>query len=488
MTDVFSIGKSGLFAAQKALQTAGHNIANVNTEGYSRQRVDQSTNNPIQKGGLIHGSGVRVDGTKRIHDELVQTRVNIAETNFELYNKRSEHLAQVEDIFTELNGEGLNKLINGFFNSFRELAQQPENETMRSVVRDQANMVSKDFRRISDTIASHELMIDKNMEQIIKVTNTNMALISNLNLKIRQLESVGDETGDLRDQRDLLVNNLSKMFKVKTYRDDDGQYNVAIDGVGTLVSGTEHQELTTKRVGRDKSTNNVEGAVEITFKDRPGQVLTNRFIGGKLGALVSVRNVDLKKVRDDINSICYDFSNLVNAVHSRGYTQRKLKVDENGVPAPFDDKGKTTGINFFKTPTSRYDAAANIDLSDEVRFDLSNIVTGLLPNKAGDNRVAIALSKIQHEKILDAGKTTLEEQYLKTIGHLGVEAGKAFSNMEQTEGLLSQAKSVKERISGVSLDEETANMVKYQHAYQASAKVIQTADTMFNALLSMKRT
>jgi flagellar hook-associated protein 1 FlgK len=125
--------------------------------------------------------------------------------------------------------------------------------------------------------------------------------------------------------------------------------------------------------------------------------------------------------------------------------------------------------------------------SSEIKKDLKNIATGLEPNNPGDNRIAIAISKLQHEKVLGQGTTSFEEAYLKSLGDIGLSAGKARIDTEQSSGLVAQAKALKERISGVSIDEETANMVKFQHAYEASARIMRTADEMFKTVLDMKR-
>ena len=148
---------------------------------------------------------------------------------------------------------------------------------------------------------------------------------------------------------------------------------------------------------------------------------------------------------------------------------------------------KITGINFFKEPLDLERSAGNIQLSDEVLDDLTNIATGLEPNSPGDNRIALAISKVQHEKLLGDGKKTLEEVYLETSSSIGLASSKAKINTEQSGGIVAQARSIKERISGVNLDEEATNMVKYQQAYQASAKMIRTADEMFDSVLEMIR-
>ena len=130
-------------------------------------------------------------------------------------------------------------------------------------------------------------------------------------------------------------------------------------------------------------------------------------------------------------------------------------------------------------------AAEYIDLSDDIKEDVNNIAAALEANKPGDNRVALAISKLQHEKVLGGGTTTMEEQYLKSVGNIGLQAGKSKIEGEQSSGILAQAKSFKERLSGVSLDEEATNMVRYQNAYEASAKVIKASDEMFKAVLGL---
>ena len=115
MSDLLSIGVSGLNVSKKALETTGHNLANANTEGYSRQRVSQTTNTPISKGGLIHGSGARIVNINRVHDTFVEKRLNSTISEHEFFKERSLQLEQVENIFNEIDNEGLNKILNRFY-------------------------------------------------------------------------------------------------------------------------------------------------------------------------------------------------------------------------------------------------------------------------------------------------------------------------------------------------------------------------------------
>ena len=487
MADLLGIGRTGLSASKKSLEVTGHNLSNVNTEGYSRQRVMQSTAIPVSVGGFVQGTGVKVDGVNRFNDEFVDKRLNNAIGSNKYYEARSENLEQVENIFNELDSDGLNQVLNKFFNSFRELANQPENETIRSVVRDNASLVVKDFRRIRGTLDEQAISIDRKIQTSVADINQLLHHVADLNGKISTIESAQGETGDLRDQRDLALRHLSEHFKIHTYSDERNRFVVTAQGIGTLITGLNVQELATISKNKNDSTNNMNGSVEIVLKDRPSQKITDKFQGGSLAAVVKVRNEDIKRLQQDIDGIAYQFMTSVNTIHRQGFVNRTIKIGEDGQPSPVDSKGPTTGLDFFKQPLEVEDASNMIDLSDAVKKDLTNISASLAPNAPGDNRVAIAISKLQHERISGEGNVTLEEKYLQMIGGIGLETGKARLDAEQSTGILAQANSIRERLTGVSIDEETANMVRYQHAYQASAKIMQTADEMFKTVLDLKR-
>ena len=483
--DLLTIGKSGLFASKKSLETTGHNISNVNTEGYSRQRVHQETNIPIGNGNIVEGTGVRVRDIKRIHDQHLEKRLrnNLSENEF--FKTRSDKLSQVESIFNEINSDGLNQLLNRFFNSFRELANQPENETMRSMVRENGKLVSKDFKRIKSMLRSINDEIGNTFKQATVDINQMLHSIAKLNKRIVELETINGETGDLRDQRDLTVRNLSEYFKLHTYIDDRNNFIINADGIGSIVSGVHVQEMVASKASNKNSSNGEDGSFEVYLKNKPDFPITTKLDQGMLGSMATVRNQNISKLMHDIDQLAFHLGNSVNAIHSRGFVNKNFPVDQAGNPIIKSSDGPVTGIDFFKSPLQVKGAADDLDVSKLVSEDLNNITTALAPNKPGDNRIAIAMSKLQHEKMLSDGTKTLEEQYLETIGHVGLSSSKSKLDAEQTEGILSQTKALRERISGVSIDEETANMVKFQHAYDASARVMRTADEMFKSVLSI---
>jgi flagellar hook-associated protein 1 FlgK len=188
-----------------------------------------------------------------------------------------------------------------------------------------------------------------------------------------------------------------------------------------------------------------------------------------------------------MDTIAFNLIKAVNSIHQNGFVAREVALKSEFDMPVKDNFGPTTGINFFKDLNSPKNASSNLELSNEVKEDLANITTGILPNHPGDNRVAIAISKIGQQKILNNGRSTMEEEYLKSISEMGTASNKAKFNQEQAQGLLAQTKALKERVSGVSLDEEATNLIRFQNAYQASAKVIKEADDMFKTVLDLKR-
>jgi flagellar hook-associated protein 1 FlgK len=205
-----------------------------------------------------------------------------------------------------------------------------------------------------------------------------------------------------------------------------------------------------------------------------------------LSSLLKVRNEDILRLQRDVDNIAYNLVTSVNSIHQRGFVNRTIPIGPEGPPQNLEDsKGKITGIKFFRNLENQKDAAMKIEISENVLADLTNIITALEPNSPGDNRVAIAVSKIQHQKLFDDGTATLEEKYLQTIADIGLQSSKANIDAEQSEGILNQQQTVRERISGVSIDEEAANMIRYQHAYEASAKVLKTADQMFQTVIGL---
>lgn len=483
--DLFSIGRSSLRTTKKSLETTSHNIANSNTEGFSRQRITMKTNTPVNEGSYVMGTGVNVQSVRRVHDTLIEKNLNKSMSEHKFNEERTFQLGRVEEIFNEVNSDGFNKVLNRFFNTFRELSNQPENEVVRSMVRDNANLVVADFHRIDESIEGVKEAIDSKLKGSVEEMNSFAEGVAKLNKEIIRLENAGGQTGDLRDQRDELVRQISDYTKVNTYEDEMGQFVINISNVGSLVSGGVVNKLKAADIAGKNGASD-KGDMQIFFEGKPSKAITHKFKQGTIEALVKTRESEITTLRDQVNELAYGLAKATNAIHRQGFVNKEIAIDQNGNPIQRGNE-KITGINLFEDPINKKNAAEMLDISIDIKEDLNNIATGLSPNSPGDNRIAIAISKLQHERVLGDGNQTFEDAYLKSVGKIGLSTAKSKIDEEQTAGILAQSKSIKERISGVSLDEETANMVKYQHAYDASARMIKTADEMFDSVLGMMR-
>lgn len=467
------------------MATTSHNIANANTEGFSRQEVRTETGVTLPTSDYVMGTGVEIQSIRRSHDELVEKKLNSSITNHKFSEERSLQLGHVEEIFNEVNSEGMNKILNRFFNSMRELTNQPENETIRNVVRENAKIVVDDFHRVQSDLDGVRASLNKKISLTVDESNILMKNIARLNKEINIQEVSGGMANDLRDQRDNSLRTLAEFFPITCYSDDKGQYIVSIEGVGSVVSGGLCQELAVGSTVRDGKNSTDKGNLEIFFASRPGIPISDGIKGGTVGAQLKTRNEDIIGLETQLDQLAHGLVLATNAIHRRGFANHPVPVDSMGNPIPNAAGKKVTGINFFKEPLDIKRAAEYIDISDDIKADVNNIAAALEANKPGDNRIAIAISKLQHEKVLGDGTSTFEEQYLKSVGSVGLQAGKSKIEEEQAHGILAQAKSFKERLAGVSLDEEAANMVRYQNTYEASAKVIKASDEMFKAVLGL---
>lgn len=483
--DLLNIGKSGLFTAKQSMSTTSHNIANANTEGFSRQEVRTETGIAIGEGDYVIGRGVEIQSIRRSHDELVEKKLNNSITSHKFNEERTTQLGHVEEIFNEINSDGMNKVLNRFFNSMRELSNQPENETVRNVVKENAKIVVGDFHRIQDNLDHIRSSINKKVNLTVEEVNGLTSTIAKLNKEINIQEVSGGMANDLRDQRDRALRTLAEYFPLQSYSDSEGQFVVSIEGVGSIVAGGLAQQLAVGSAVKYGASNVDKGNAEIFFANRPGINFSDKIKSGTLGALLKTRNDEIEGLEKQLDELAHGLVLSTNAIHRKGFANHPVPVDAQGNPIPNAAQKKVTGINFFKEPLDLKRAAEYIDLSDEVKEDVNNIAAALEANKPGDNRVALAISKLQHEKVLGGGTTTFEEQYLKSVGNIGLQTGKSKIDGEQSAGILAQAKSFKERLAGVSLDEEAANMVRYQNAYEASAKVIKASDEMFKAVLGL---
>jgi flagellar hook-associated protein 1 FlgK len=459
-----------MVAAKAQMATTSHNISNANTDGYSRQRVQQAADAAVPHGqrNLI-GQGTLLSRTERINDSYVEKQIRNASRDLAHMEEKDLALRQTEDIFNEMGGEGLNRLVAKFFNDFRKLANEPNNEAVRQSVRESSQSMVNDFKRLRSQVEDVRDHIDSRIEGFTREMNSLAEQVKDLNIKIKIRENGGAQANDLRDQRDTAFKKLASFVDVTMHPDKDGAYNIDIRGVGPLVNGPNAEKFMVDRTPATED-GKPENALTIRTTASASNDVTHTIRGGKLGALVEVRDQTLSTIQKRLDEMAVMLTDSVNAIHQEGYTR-------NGV----------RGVNFFKPIGVKTGASEFMSLSDEVASDSNNIAAAAIADSPGDNRIAVAIASIQGMKIMDGGKSSVDDFYNSIVSDVGIVSGRNRENINQQKDITMQLGKIRDQISGVSIDEETANLMQFQHSFDASAKVIQIADECLKTVLDLRR-
>lgn len=469
LPNVMQTGRSGMLASKAGIATTGHNISNATTEGFSRQRTEQSAE--AGKGGFgqnLIGRGTTVSRTTRINDEYVEKQIRNASRDLAQMEEKDLLLRQTEDIFNEMGGEGLNRLMARFFNEFRKLANEPENEAIRQSVREASLAMVNDFKRLRNSVDEVARHIDHKLEGYAKEATDLSHQIRELNLQIKAQENNKMSPNDLMDKRDTALKRLGSLMELTVYKAEDGQFTVDIKGIGPLVVGPHAEEFTVKRSPADLEGKG-ENRLDFIAGGRSSPI-THVLKGGKIGALLEVRDRALSTVVDRLDEMAYALSSSFNEIHRQGFTRTGIQ-----------------GVGFFKDLGGKTRASELLDLSDEVKGNVNFIAAAAQPDSPGDSRVAVALSGLQNAKLLNDGQATVDDFYNSIVSDVGVLAAHNRNGMNQAKDITTQLSKIRDQVSGVSIDEETANLMQFQQMFGASAKVIQVADEMLKTVLDLKR-
>jgi len=468
---MMDVGRRSLANSQTALQTTAHNIANKSTEGYSRQRVDMVTNEPVGEGRLRLGMGARASQVNRTNNEYLEKQIEHEGNQLGYQSSKSEMLGRVEQVYNEQVNKGLNHSLGNFFNSFRELSNNPESLATRTQVKESAEYLAKDFNRVNGQLK--EIQNDADFRISLKVEEINQTTreIASLNQKIQTVELNGTPANDERDRRDLLVKQLGEKVSIKSAEGKDGQLAISVAGTGVLVSGHSQRDLMVAATpGRDGKR---EGNLDVFYKSTENSTpvnITKQIKGGELGGLIEVRDAVVNDFIGGMDELAYKLAEEVNMAHVQGY-----------------DRSGRTGNVFFETSPGQDGAAENLKVSDVIANDVGRIAAGAQPDAPGDNRLANVLSGLQYKGVFDGGQTTLDDHYNSMVGQIGIEAQRANSAAESQGDIVGQLKNLRESISGVSIDEEMTKMIEFQKSFDASARLVRTADEMMDTVLSLKR-
>jgi len=469
LPNIMQTGRTGMVASKAKMGTSSHNIANANTEGFSRQRVETEADLPKAHGSKnLIGTGTLLSSTERVNDVYLEKQLREAAKNLGNLEEKGQSLKQVEDIFNEMGGEGLNRLMAKFFNDFRKLSLEPDSRAVRQAVQESAAAMVGDFGRLRTQVEEVRAHLDSRLEGLIHESNSYAENIKDLNERIRTMELSGASANDLKDKRDVAVKKLAGYMDMSFRSDEMGAIHADIKNVGPLLSGPSVMKLSVDRSPADKDGKR-ENSYSVRGEGSASDDLTHSIKGGRIGALLETRDKVLSKVLENLDTLAFSLSEKFNSIHSLG----------------FDAKGGT-GANFFKPILDRDGAARFFQLSDEIRSDPARIAAAGERGAAGDNRIALAMAQIQNEKFLEDGTSTVDDYFNAIVADVGVASGRTQGALQQQKDISIQLQKMRDQVSGVSIDEETANLIQFQHVFGASAKVIQVADECLKTVLDLR--
>ncbi|MFA6052196.1 MAG: flagellar hook-associated protein FlgK [Methylobacter sp.] len=538
---------TGLMAAQRALETASHNVANVNTEGYSRQRAEQSARRPELTGNGYVGQGVNVNTVTRSYDQFVTNQLNSSTSLLSEAESYTIKASQVDNIVSN-TVTGLPPALKAFFNAVNEVANNPTAVSVRQVMISEADGLAKQFNLMTDQLNVFRTQNNGQMGAMVTDINAYAQSIADINVKIVTDASRGNggqPPNDLLDQRDLLLAQISEKVNTASVIMADGSMSVFIGDGQSLVLGTQTAKLSLL----DSTTDSSHKLVAIN-----GQDITSSITGGALRGAIRFRDEVLDPAQNQLGLVAAGFAVEFNKLHKTGF-------DLNGVAGidMFKFAGSSTAVPVVPFPggtgtiTAAYDPAATGNLqpsdyrldfnagiysltrlSDNTAIPIGGVLpasvegmtitqtalplgvssflirptyragqdiqsvitdprkiaaagTGGVPPIPGDNAVALQLAGLEKKNVLFGAKSTLNDAYSQLISKVATLTHSAKVGRDAQQVLFNQAKQTRENMAGVNLDEEAANLIKFQNAYQASAQAISAAKSMFDVLISAVR-
>lgn len=462
----FEIAKSGMNTAKQQLQVTAHNIANINTPGYTRQIANQVTKNPVHSfgkldrlGNGIVGTGTKIESITRARNEFLDSeyRSYLSITNYNYH--MSQGLGHIEKILNEPSDVGLGANMNTFWNSLSEISSKAADLSARATFVQASLSFTTALNTMGDKIDSLKSQYKQELESAVAKVNDLSSQIYDLNLKIADMEAFGNPANDLRDQRDLLLDELSKLVDIETYTDEGG-------GVSVLAGGKLLVGINTKR--EIKLEADGAGSFKVLWSEEVDEFTMT---GGHLKANLDTMNESLTNFENDLNNMIVALANRFNEVHQGGF-------DLNG----------DAGVDFFVSSDGEPLSIHNITINPDIVKNEALLALSGEKDFGGDNTNLTKLLAIKEEKLVNtpAGNSmSLGEFYNHCVSKIGLKSSSFATAYENSYTSLKTVDTERMSVSGVSMDEETANVMKFQQIYNANAKVLKTVDEMLATLIDL---
>lgn len=546
ISNIFNIGVSALLANQNALAITSNNIANVNTPGYSKESAYFNETTPVNGNPGQIGTGVQIAQIQRLVNQFLNNQVTQEQSSLGQYDVMQSTLSNVQSFFNDSQGTGINQALSDFFNAFQDVSNNPQSLPARQALIQKGNMLSQIFSNTSNNLTQIEKNLDSQVGGAINDVNTLAGEIAGLNGQIARAQISGQSPNSLLDQRDQYLNQLASKININTFVDSSGQVTVMVGGGNPLVEGNIAHSLT----GVANPNNSGYLDVAYSPANGSPVTLNGSITGGSLKGLLDLRDTTLPGDLTQVDTLSAGIINEVNLQHQAGYgldgttgnlffsplspkstglsTNTGTAVISASIVTPasltFNPYRLTfAGGNYTLTNTvtgtstsAAYGGATTVTFegiqvsigAGAVNGDVFNlsetqgVSAGMAvfltnPNKVaaastlaglpGDNGNALLLSGISGKAMTPFAGATIQGYYSNLTDTIGVQNQSAQRNFAAEKILKNQLFKQQQEVSGVSLDEEMSNLINFQNAYAASAKLITMADEIFQSLIAMKR-
>ncbi len=452
LSGTLGIAVNALIADQGALEVTSNNIANANTPGYTREQANLVEQRPVQLGSLLFGEGVTLESIQSIRDPVLELRIQQENQIQGKLNSFLDGANQVQELFNEPQGVGLEGVLSQFFNSFQALSTDPTSIALRQGVLSAAQNLVDAFHQVSSGLTQIKSGLDQTVAQDVSQVNLLTSDIAKVDGQISAAQVSGESAGALVDQRTQLVNQLSNLIGVSVTNNESGAYTLSTQNGTPLVVGNQSFALETQ-------LDPASGTQHVYFN---GNDLTTTITGGALGGIFQVRDQIIPSVQSSLDSLAAGLVTSVNAQHAAGF-----------------DLSGNAGGNFFVPLSGTAGAASQIALaiSDPSKIAASSDGT------PGSNGNAVALAGIENQPIASGQNVT--DFYAGLVNNIGNQVSFATSQQQAESALAQQLQNQLHSISGVSIDQEAANLVMFQQAYEASAKVVSVVAQLMQTTIDM---
>ncbi|MDH3882644.1 MAG: flagellar hook-associated protein FlgK [Desulfobacterales bacterium] len=456
---IMSMAAQALTTQQQAISVTSHNIANVNTPGYSRQKLVMTTNSAVNSVLGPMGNGVSADAIERIYDRFISAQINNESQALGRWDAQKNAVESLEMIFNETYGYGLNEAMSEYWNAWQALSNNPAGLTERQMLLTRGQILTSAFNKLDSDLTQSQRDQDFAIGATVTDVNWLAEQIVDLNQKIVSTETGTQNANDYRDKRELVLKELSELIDINAFEDTNGNVSVLIADGRPLVTGGSLWQLSTEP--------NASGLQDVVWIDNVGNPvnINNDISGGKLKGWIETRDVLIPDYRNRLDSLARTLTTEVNNLHQNGFA-----LNQSAGLVFFDGTGRAADIEV------NANIVANLDLIAAAADALT------VP---GDNRNAIEITNLQHQLLMSGNTATFNEYYSSLVRDVGNEVLKSESYYTHQSDMVAQLDNYRESVSGVSLDEEMINLIKFQNAYAAAAKMISTADEMIQTVLQM---